>query len=85
MERQLVISYPESLANTLKLGDAEFEREMRTISLLKLYELGKISSGMAAKILGINRIDFLDKMGTYKVSIFGYRDEDDLAEDIANA
>lgn len=85
MERQLVISYPESLANTLKLGDAEFEREMRTISLLKLYELGKISSGTAAKILGVSRTDLLEKMGMYQVSIFGHSNESELDEDIANA
>ena len=66
MERQLVISYPESLANTLKLGDAEFEREMRTISLLKLYELGKISSGTAAKSLALAGLIYLKKWACTK-------------------
>jgi len=37
---------------------------------LKLYELGKISSGKAAKLAGISRVDFLMKLGRYKVSPF---------------
>ncbi len=69
MERFIAVTYPESLANSLKLAEKEFEKEMKTISLIKLYELGKVSSGTAAKILGINRVDFIDKIGEYQVSI----------------
>jgi len=29
------------------MGDQEFKREMKIISLIKLYELGKISFGLA--------------------------------------
>ena len=85
MERLITVSYPQSLAFNLKLGDKEFENEMRTISLIKLYEIGKISSGTASKILGISRIDFIEKLGSYKVSVFNYSDESGLREDIANA
>ena len=53
MTGQIEISYPEALAFSLKMKNQEFEREIKTISLVKLYELGKISSGMAAKILEI--------------------------------
>lgn len=55
------------------------------VSLIKLYERGKISSGMASKILGLNRVDFLEKLGEYKISVFGFQDEDELNQDIANA
>lgn len=83
MERLIAVTYPESLAQSLKLADSEFEREIKTISLLKLYELGKISSGTAAKILGIHRVDFIEEMEKYKVSVFN--DETDLEEDVNNA
>ncbi|MDR3188707.1 MAG: UPF0175 family protein, partial [Prevotellaceae bacterium] len=59
MEKQITISYPETLAFSLKMGYNEFEHEMKTISVVKLYELGKISSGIAANILGTSRLDFL--------------------------
>jgi len=85
MERLISVSYPKSLANSLKLADKEFKNEIKTISLIKLYELGKISSGKASSILGINRVDFLEKIGEYHVSIFQLLDENELNEDIENA
>jgi predicted HTH domain antitoxin len=54
-------------------------------SLVKLFELGKVSSGTAAKVLGLTRIDFLDLLARYKVSALGQFDYDDLKEDITNA
>ncbi len=63
MKRLISVTYPESLANSLKLADKEFEKEIKTISIIKLYELGKISSGTASKILGINRVEFIEKIG----------------------
>ncbi|MDR1211112.1 MAG: UPF0175 family protein, partial [Spirochaetaceae bacterium] len=48
MESQIAVSYPKTLAASLKMRDREFEREIKTISMVKLYELGKVSSGIAA-------------------------------------
>lgn len=81
MERLLSVTYPQSLANSLKLADREFENEIKTISLIKLYELGKISSGTASKILGINRVDFIEKIGEYQVSVFNFYNENELNEE----
>jgi len=80
---QITVSYPESLAFSLKMQNSEFEREIKTASLVKFYELGKISSGFAAKILGISRIDFLDRLAAYGVSV--YADADELEADVINA
>ncbi len=85
MNRMIKIEYPESLANTLKLSGKDFETEIKITSLVKLYELGKISSGVAAKVLGISRIDFLELLAKYNVSVLGAYDINDLNEDIANA
>jgi hypothetical protein len=41
MERHIAVSYPEILASSLKMRDREFEREIKTISLVKLYDLGQ--------------------------------------------
>ncbi len=81
----IYIEYPESLANSLKLRGKEFENEMKINSLVKLFELGKVSSGTAAKVLGLTRLDFLDLLSKYKVSSLGQFDSDDLRDDIANA
>ena len=80
---QISVSYPETLAFSLKMQNSEFEREIKTASLVKLFELGKISSGFAANILGISRIDFLDCLSSYGVS--AYANINELEADIANA
>ena len=85
MERSISIKYPESLAFSLKMENQEFENEMKRISLIKLYELGKISSGQAAKLLNLNRVDFLELLRKYNVSYFHKGLENELESDLANA
>jgi len=85
MNRTINIEYPESLANSLRLNEKDFENEIKISSLVKLFEIGKVSSGTAAKVLGLTRIDFLDLLVKYNVSALGLYDLNDLREDIANA
>jgi predicted HTH domain antitoxin len=84
MNRQIAVSYPETLAFSLKMRTMEFEREIKIISLVKLYELGKISSGIAAKILNISRLDFLRLLSLYNVSYISTTEEE-LESDLENA
>jgi len=51
---------------------------------VKLYELGRLSSGAAANLAGIPRSVFLSKLGDYGVDTFRLT-EAELAEDFANA
>lgn len=85
MEKQIAISYPESLAFSLKMGNQEFENEMKFISLVKLYEMGNILSGVASRLMNISRIDFLQNLAKYNVSYFHKELEDELESDIENA
>ena len=85
MEHLITINYPESLAFSLKMGNQEFKSEMKILSLIKLYELGKISSGLAAKLLDMSRVDFLELLGKYNVSYFHKGLENELDSDLANA
>jgi len=85
MESLISINYPESLAFSLKMENQEFKSEMKTISLIKLYELGKISSGLAAKLLNMNRIDFLELLEKYNVSYFHRGLENEIESDFSNA
>jgi predicted HTH domain antitoxin len=83
MNGQIAISYPETLADSMKMQRDEFVMEVKMLSLVKLYEMGKVSSGMAAKVLGISRIAFLDILGLHHVSYFA--DESELESDFCNA
>ena len=44
--------------------------ELRLASALKLYELGRISSGLAANLAGVPRLKFLQICGDYGISMF---------------
>ncbi len=82
MAKIISIDYPEYLANSLRLNKEDFGKEMKESALVKLFELGKVSSGTAAKVLGISRIEFLELLNKYKVS---FLNADSLEEDLNNA
>lgn len=62
-------------------GISDFEIKMIVAS--KLYELGKLSSGQAAEVAGLSKRAFLELLGKYNVSVFGY-DEKELETDLKN-
>jgi predicted HTH domain antitoxin len=82
MAQTIAIEYPEYLANTLRMNKQEFGREIKISALVKLFELGKISSGTAAKVLQITRIDFLELLAKYNIS---YLNVEDINDDLQNA
>lgn len=85
MDAQIAVTYPESLALSLKMDTQEFEKEMKLLSLVKLYEMGKICSAMAARLLNLSRTEFLDLLGKYDVSFFQNELEGELTSDFKNA
>jgi predicted HTH domain antitoxin len=82
MGHTISIKYPNFLANSMRLSEVDFENEIKVSSLVKLFELGKVSTGIAAKTLNISRIEFLDLLGKYKVNFLNF---DDLDSDLENA
>lgn len=64
----LHIQYPDDLLLILKKDKDQFENEAKLLLAVKLYELGRISSGKASELAGLNRIDFLFRLKEYKVS-----------------
>ena len=79
-ENVLTIKYSDDILFSLKETKEEFEEEARYLLALKLYELGKISSGKAAKIAGVSRVAFLLRMGMYRVSPFQMNLDEIIAE-----
>ena len=57
--KTLAIKYPESMLATLNLSPETFEREAKIALAIKLYEMGRLTSGQAAELAGIPRVAFL--------------------------
>ncbi len=54
-----VISYPDGLAQILKLSDPQFAKELAFLAAAKLYELGRFTAGQAARLANMERLAFL--------------------------
>jgi predicted HTH domain antitoxin len=68
--RQIVIDVPETVLLAEKADEQTFAREVRMLAAVKLYELGRLSSGRAAELAGVPRVEFLLALGRYKVFPF---------------
>ncbi len=62
----LKVELPSSLS-----GD-----EAKTFLAIKLYEVGKVSLGQAAKTAGYSKRAFLEILGHYEVPVFNYSPEE---------
>lgn len=68
--RQVILDIPEKVLLAEKTDETSFGRELRILAAVKLYELGRLSSGRAAELAGMPRVEFLLSLGRYKVFPF---------------
>ena len=68
--RKLTVDVPERVLLAEKTDEASFARELALLAAIKLYELGRLSSGRAAELAGMARVEFLLTLGRYKVFPF---------------
>lgn len=78
------VEYPADVRLTLRESKDEFARELKMLAAVKLYELGRISSGKAAALAGTDRVSFLLGLEHYRVSVFNYTPEE-LEREVAEA
>jgi len=76
---QLTIPYSEDLLLSLKSDPEHFE-----LLAVKRYELGRVTTGTAAQLAGMDRVRFIFELDRFGLSPIGV-DPDELAEDIVNA
>ncbi|MCL4476295.1 MAG: UPF0175 family protein [Nitrospirae bacterium] len=73
---ELKIKYPSGFEHSVHMTKEEMEQHIRLMAALKMFELGKISSGKAAELAGMSRVEFFEVCGRYHVSIFNYPPEE---------
>ena len=79
---QITIDLPQDL----QLDDAirqQAESKARESYLMELLRHGSISTSYAAQSLNISRIDILNLMAQYKISIFPEQTPEELAQEVA--
>jgi predicted HTH domain antitoxin len=77
---QLILNYPEKLPDALQQSPEQFEREAVMAMAVKLYEMKRISSGTAAALVGVERVEFLLDLHRYGVAAIDLTAEELLKE-----
>lgn len=80
----LSIPYSDELLLSVKKSREEFETEARLLLAVKLYELGRMTTGTAAELAGMSRVAFMFELDRFGLSPLGQSSQE-LAEDLANA
>jgi predicted HTH domain antitoxin len=75
---------PEETLVALKLDAATAANELRLVAAVKLFELGRLSSGGAAALAGIPRVAFLTKLSELGATALR-QTEAELIEDLGRA
>ena len=80
MSHKLTLEYGDDILLSLGLSAQEFSEEARLLLAAKLYELGRLTSGQAARLCGKGRVEFLMSLSRLGVPACNLRPEDADAE-----
>ena len=72
----ITIEVPDETLRALNVSQQEAGDEVKMAAATKLFELGKLSSGAAARLAGVPRALFLTRLADYGVDTFRLTEED---------
>lgn len=81
---QLLIEVPNHLPDAAQCTPQQFMQEAKLAMAVKLFEMKRLSSGMAASLIGMTRVQFLSEIHRFGVPMIDL-DESELAQDLLNA
>lgn len=81
---RIVVEVPEHYLDALHRAPDDFAEEAKLAMAAKLFEMKRLSSGMAARLIGMDRLSFLAQLPRFGVSVIDLA-EDELGQDIRNA
>jgi len=79
----LTIEIPEDVLLATGQSREEFIREAKFLLAVKLFELGRLSSGKAAQLCGMGRVDFLLTVGRLGIPVADL-DEEEMKREFAD-
>lgn len=81
---RVTLEVPDDLLLALKVSGERFSEELRVAAAVKFVEVGRLSSGAAARLAGVPLPVFLQKLGDYGATVFR-ASEAELREDARRA
>jgi predicted HTH domain antitoxin len=72
----VTLKIPPDAPALLKMSEADFAREAQVLLAVKLFELGKLTSGKAAELAGMPRVTFLYTLNRYNVPAINLQAEE---------
>jgi predicted HTH domain antitoxin len=82
--RTLTLQVPEALLAQSGSSEAALRQEAQWQLALRFFELGRLTSGQAAEMCGLNRVDFLVAASQAGVAVADL-DGDELKQEMENA
>ena len=81
---QIIVDVPNHYLDALHSTQDTFAQEAKLAMAVKLFEIKRVSSGMAASLAGLDRVSFLAQLQRFNVPVIDL-DADELEADISNA
>jgi predicted HTH domain antitoxin len=78
---QIVLEISDRSLEALSGSPQMAGKELRLAAAMKLYEIGRLTSGGAAELAGVARVEFLARLHDYNVPTFRLTEEE-LREDV---
>jgi predicted HTH domain antitoxin len=73
---ELTLKIPPDVPALLKMSEADFAREAQVLLAVKLFEMGKLTSGKAAELAGMPRAAFLYTLARYNIPAINIQSEE---------